>query len=146
MNTSKPLSHAGQNKPRTPSRSERNISVNEMMAGIFRSVEKATGKNLVMDPLQHATTPDECRQWLETVKAMFTDREGKLNKKEYCKALNSVRNNLLFTVKELEQAIADANRSGNTETIPGFEVMIERYETNAGILAEEIQKNGGKVG
>ena len=148
IGVTKTPAHAGKKKPRTkktPSRSGRKLTVNEMMAGVFRGVEKVTGKNLATDTLQYATTPEECRQWVKTVKAMFTDREGKLDKKGYCNALNTTRDNMLFTVSELQKAIEDARRSGDAAAVPGYEVMIERNQTNAGILEKEIKSNGGKV-
>lgn len=135
-------------KPRTkktPRRSGRKTTINEMLAGVFRGVEKVTGKNLAADTLQHVTTPEECRQWVKTIKAMFTDREGKLDKKGYCNALNTTRDSMLFTVSELQKAIEDARRSRNDAAVPGYEVMIEQYKTNAGILEKEIKKNGGKI-
>lgn len=140
--------HAGKKKPRTkkkPSRSGRKLTADDMIAGVFRGVQKATGKNYATDTLQHATTPEECKQWLKTVKAMFTDADGKLDKKGYCNALNSTRDNMLFTAGELQKAIEDARRSGNDKSIPGYETMINQYQTNAGLLADEIRANGGKV-
>lgn len=135
-------------KPRTqgtPNRSGRKLTADEIIAGLFKGVEKATGKNFATDTIQHVTTPDECREWLKTVKAMHTDKEGKLDKKGYCNALNNVRDNMLFTIQELKKAIEDARRSGEEKAIPGYETLINQYETNAGIIADEIKANGGKV-
>ena len=135
-------------KPRTPippRRSNSKLAVSEMLAGIFRGVEKATGKNFATETLQYSTTPEECKQWLQTVKAMFTDRKGKLNKTEYCNALNYTRDNILFTVCELKNAIETAQKYGNTGAVPGYKVMIERDEANAEMIAKEIEKNGGTV-
>lgn len=135
-------------KPRTkktPGRSGRKLSVNEMMASVFQGVEKVIGKNLAMDTLQHSATPEECKQWIQTIKAMFTDSEGKLDKKGYCNALNIARGNMLFTASELEKAVEDARQSGNTAGVPGYEVLIKRNQINAGLLAKEIKAVGGTV-
>ena len=121
------------------------MDTNKIISGIFRGVEKATGKNLATDVLQHATTPQECKAWLQAVKGMYTSPEGTLDKEGYCNALNTVRDDMLFTIGELEKAIEDARREGNEKPVPGYETMITTYQTNAGILADEIQKNGGKV-
>ena len=132
-------------KKTTGSRSGRKLTTDDMIAGIFRGVEKATGKNYATDTLQYATTPEECKVWLRTVKAMFTDAGGKLDKKGYCNALNYTRDNMLFTAGELQKAIEDARRSGNDMPIPGYETLINQHQTNAGLLADEIRANGGKV-
>lgn len=123
----------------------RNFSADKMIAGAFKGMQKATGKNYATDVLQHVTTPKECEQWIRVVKAMCTDDAGTLDKKGYCNALNSVRDSMLFTIDELNKAIEDARRSGSNKAVPGYRTLIEQYQTNAGIIEKEIKANGGKV-
>ena len=113
-------------------------------AGQGKAFINALADSLRAGTLQHVTTEKELTAWIEYTKRLYTDENG-LNKVEYCKGLNTVRDNLLFTVSELEKAIQDANREGNEKPIPGYKTMIEKYNNNAEILAEEIRKNGGKV-
>lgn len=113
-------------------------------AGQGKAFINALADSLRAGTLQHVTTEKELTAWIEYTKRLYTDENG-LNKVEYCKGLNTVRDNLLFTVSELEKAIQDASREGNEKPIPGYKTMIEKYNNNAEILAEEIRKNGGKV-
>ena len=123
----------------------RNFSADKMIAGVFKGMQKATGKNYATDVLQHVTTPKECEQWIQVLKIMCTDDAGELDRKGYCNALNSARDSMLFTIDELNKAIEDANRSGNSGAVPGYRKCIEQYQTNAGIIEKEIKANGGKV-
>lgn len=131
--------------PKKKNSSRSKISVDDLIAGTLKGVQKATGKNYAADILQHVTTPQECNQWMRTVKAMFTNADGKVDKKGYCNALNTVRDNILFTVSELKKAIDDAQRSRDNKAVPGYETMIEQHLTIAGMLEKEIKSNGGKV-
>lgn len=119
-------------------------TIRNAMIGIFRGVEKVTGKNNAVTALQYSTTPAECRQWLMTVQAMFKDRDGKLNKKAYCKSLNAVIENMQFTIAELKKDIEYARKTGDVDRIPGDQVLIQRYEENIGIIADEVRKHGGR--
>lgn len=94
--------------------------------------------------LQYVTTEDELKAWIHRTRLFYTDENG-LNKVEYCKALNTMRDNMLFTISELEKDIEDARKEGNEKAIPGYETIIDKYTEHAGIIAQEIQANGGKV-
>ena len=96
------------------------------------------------DILQHVTTETEIKIKIQQYRDLYT-KGGKLDTAAYCKALNSWRDNLLFTISELEKAIEDARREGNNAVIPGYETAIEQYKKNAEIIAGEIRQNGGKV-
>lgn len=136
-------------KARKPSpyrgRKKKKMTPGDIMAGLFQSVEKTTGKDFSLDVIQHVTNPDECRLLLQRIKATFTKIDGTLDREGYCGALNRSRDNILFTIDELKKAIEDARREGNEKPIPGYEILIEKYETNAGIIKAEIEKNGGKA-
>ena len=123
----------------------KNMTADAVIAGVLKGVEKATGKSLALDTLQHVTSVEECKYWIQVLKAMYTDVDGNLDKKAYCSALNTVRDSMLFTCGELRQAIKDAIRDGNESMVPGYETLINQYETNAAAIAAEISANGGKV-
>ena len=116
----------------------------DLLAATFRGVEKATGKNCAAETIQHVTTEAECREWIEICRAMFTI-DGKLDKEGYCSALNTTRDNILFTARQLTLELNDARRSGNKKAAESYETIINIDQTNAGIIAEEIRQNGGKV-
>ncbi len=130
---------------KTPSKSGRKLTAKEMIASTFQGIEKVIGKNLAMHTMQHSATPDECKRWIKTIKAKFTDQCGWLDKKGYCNVLNTTRDNMLFTISELQKAVEEARQSGNTAGIPGYEVLIERNQINAELLAKEIKLVGGIV-
>ena len=98
-----------------------------------------------MDTLQHVTSEAECKYWVQVLRAMYTDTSGKLDKESYCGALNAARDSMLSTCGELRQAAEDASRYGNENSVPGYKILIEQYETNAAVIAAEIIANGGKV-
>lgn len=127
-----------------PKTTKRELTKDMIIAGALKGIEKATGKNFALDTLQHVTSKEECKLWVQVLKGMCT-KDGKLDKKSYCSALNIVRDNILFTIGELRQAIKDALRDGNQITVPGYETMVKQYETNAAVIAAEINANGGKV-
>lgn len=114
--------------------------VQDIISGVFKGMEKVTGKNYALEALQHVTSEKECQQLLMTVKNMFTDSDGNLDKKGYCSALQDVLDSMSCTINELEKAIDDAKRDGNTGMIPGLETAIKQYRANAAIIKKEINK------
>lgn len=132
-------------KRKKKTRPKKKLSADEIISGLFKGAEKATGKDFSLDVIQHVTDPDECRLLLQRIKATFTKIDGTLDREGYCGALNRSRDNILFTIDELKKAIEDTRREGNEKPIPGYETLIEKYETNAGIIKTEIEKNGGKA-
>ena len=114
------------------------------VAGAF--FEKlAAGINSHEDPAkQHVTTAEELKVDILVIRKRYTSSDG-LDAARYCSALNSWRDNILFTAGELKTAAEEARRSGDPEAVPGYEVMIKQYQTNAGILAKEIKSVGGIV-
>lgn len=121
------------------------LTADKIIAGVLKGAEKATGKSLALDTLQHVTSVEECKYWIQVLKAMCTDVDGNLDKKAYCSTLNTARDSMLFTCGELRQAIKDAIRDGNESMVPGYETLINQYETNAAAIAAEISANGGKI-
>ena len=121
------------------------LTADKIIAGVLKGVEKATGKSLALDTLQHVTSVEECKYWIQVLKGMCTDVDGNLDKKAYCSTLNTARDSMLFTCGELRQAIKDAIRDGNESMVPGYETLINQYETNAAAIAAEISANGGKI-
>lgn len=114
--------------------------VQDIISGVFKGMEKVTGKNYALEALQHVTSEKECQQLMMTVKNMFTDSDGNLDKKGYCSALQDVLDSMSCTINELEKAIDDAKRDGNTGMIPGLETAIKQYRANAAIIKKEINK------
>lgn len=125
-------------------RQKKTIRTLDLLAATFRGIEKVTGKNCAAKTIQHATTEAECREWIEICRAMFTI-DGKLDKEGYCSALNTIRDNTLFTAQQLTLELNDARRSGDKKAAESYETIINIYQTNAEIIADEIRKNGGKV-
>lgn len=119
-------------------------TIRNAVVGAFRGVRKVTGKNPAVTALQCSTTPAECRQWLITVRETYRDQDGELNKKAYCEGLNTVIENMRFTISELEKDIEYARKTGDVDRIPGDQVLIQRYEENIGIIAGEVRKHGGR--
>ncbi len=123
----------------------KNVNMSAVMAGVFMGVQNVTGSNYALQAIQQATTEAECYQWLEVIRSMYTDQEGKLDKKGYCEALNESRANMQVTIEELQRSIREARRSGDSGVIAGYEKLIERYKANIDILEKEIRKNGGQL-
>lgn len=128
-----PAAHRKDQRPSKP-------GVQDIISGVFKGMEKVTGKNYALEALQHVTSEKECQQLLMTVKNMFTDSDGNLDKKGYCSALQDVLDSMSCTINELEKAIDDAKRDGNTGMIPGLETAIKQYRANAAIIKKEINK------
>ena len=116
------------------------FNVQSALTGIFKGMKSATGEDYALKVLQHVTTENECRLCLTVVKSLCTDDEGKLNKKEYCNALQTVLDDILFTIKELETSIEYFRANGNSDIIPGYEKSAEIYKTNAEIIDNELKK------
>ena len=136
--TSAPAAYRPEPKRSKPKRSKPDVQ--DIISGVFKSLENVTGKNYALEALQHVTSEKECQQLLMTVKNMFTDSEGNLDKKGYCSALQDVLDSMSCTINELEKAIDDAKRDGNTGMIPGLETAIKQYRANAAIIKKEINK------
>ena len=115
------------------------------LAGAFFGKLAASAKDQREDPAeQHVTTVTELKDDILILRERYTEPDG-LDAARYCSALNTWRDNILFTVGELKKAADEDRRSGNPEAVPGYEVMIKQYQTNAGILAKEIESVGGIV-
>ena len=107
---------------------------NAIISGVLSAVERATGKPIATDVIQHVTSRKEFEQWLVILQGMYTDPDGKLDRAGYCEALKDLRESMQCTSNELKEAKKDSKDPA------GYDVMISKYEEYTGILTKEIKK------